>query len=244
MQVTVKELIQDALTMLMVYSPDIILTAEESNTALRALNSLIESLANESFTINAVTQDNFNMTGGKASYSWGVTVPASDFTTSRPIELKACTVAISGTSGNVDMPVAIIDYDDYAAISLKTLQTNYPQYVYATGSYPAQTLTFYPVPSSSIPVTFYSYKQISEFTSITEFVNFPQGYYRMLQAMLAVELAPSYQLAASQNIIDIANSAKRNIMRTNAKSLTSQTAPELMGYGGAYNIFSDKFGGR
>lgn len=244
MQVQVKELIQDALTMLMVYSPDVILTAEESNTALRALNSLIESLANESFTINTVTQDDFNLVGGQASYTWGVGTPAADFPTSRPIELKACTVAISGTSGNVDLPVAIIDYDDYALIAMKTLQTNYPQYVYPSGSYPYETLTFYPVPSSAIPVSLYSYKQISEFANISEFVELPQGYYRMLQALLAIELAPSYQVTASQNIFDIANSAKRNIMRTNAKHLTMQTAPELMTYGGAYNAFSDKFGGR
>jgi len=244
MQVQVKELIQDALTMLMVYSPDIVLTAEESNTALRALNSLIESMANESFTINSVTVDNFTLVGGKASYTWGVTIPPSDFTTPRPVELKACTTAITGSSGNIDMPVAIIDYDDYALVSLKTLQTNYPQYVYASGSYPAQTLTFYPVPSSAIPVTLYSYKQINEFANVSEFVQLPQGYYRMLVSMLAVELAPSYQLTASQNIIDIASQAKRNIMRTNSKSLTMQTAPELMSHGGVYNIFSDGFGRR
>jgi len=68
---TVKELIQDSLTMLMVYSPDVILTAEESNTALRTLNSLIESLANESFTINTVTKENFNLVGGQATYTFG-----------------------------------------------------------------------------------------------------------------------------------------------------------------------------
>jgi len=66
----------------------------------------------------------------------------------------------------------------------------------------------------------------------------------MLVSMLAVELAPSYQLTASQNIIDIASQAKRNIMRTNSKSLTMQTAPELMSHGGVYNIFSDGFGRR
>jgi len=238
---SVKNLIEDALTQLMVYSPDVILTAEESNTALRALNSLIESLANESFTINTVTKENFTLVGGQATYTFGT---GGNFNSTRPISIEAVTTAITGTAGNIDFPVVLVNYDDYAAISLKTLQTNYPQYCYADGNYPLNNLTFYPVPSSAIPVTIYSYKQISEFANVTESVSFPQGYYRMLVALLAIELAPSYQVQASQNIIDIAHQAKRNIMRTNAKSLTMQTDPALIGFGGAYNAFNDKFGRR
>lgn len=241
MNVTAKELIQDALTMLMVYSPDTILTAEESNTALRSLNSLIESIANDNLTINTVTKEDFTLVGGQATYTWGT---GGNFNSSRPITVESCTTAITGTSGNIDFPVVIVNYDDYAAISLKTLQTNYPQYCYIDGAYPLDNVTFYPVPSSAIPVTFYSYKQLTEFVTVADAVALPQGYYRMLVAMLAIELAPSYQLTASQNIYDIANQAKRSIMRTNSRPLTMQTDPALMGYGGAYNIFNDKTGGR
>lgn len=242
MQATAKELIQDALTMLMVYSPDVILTAEESNTALRALNSLIESIANEPLTLNTVTKENFTLVGGQATYTWGT---GGNFNSSRPINIQACTTAITGTAGNIDFPVCMVDYDDYAAIQLKTLQTNYPQYVYCDGAYPLNNITFYPVPSSAIPVTFYSYKQLTEFANVTESVAFPQGYYRMLVAMLAIELAPSYQVQASQNILDIARQSKKNIMMTNAKSLTMQTDPVLAGNAfGRYSIFSDSFKGR
>lgn len=241
MNVTAKNLIEDALTMLMVYSPDTILTAEESNTALRSLNALIESIANDNLTINTVTKESFNLVGGQATYTWGT---GGNFNSSRPITVESVTVAITGTAGNIDFPVAIVQYDDYAAIKLKTLQTNYPQYCYIDGAYPLNNVTFYPVPSSAIPVTFYSYKQLTEFVTVADAVALPQGYYRMLVALLAIELAPSYQLTASQNIYDIANQAKRSIMRTNARPLTMQTDPVLMGSGGRYNIFSDKIGSR
>jgi len=241
MNVTCKQLIEDALTMLMVYSPDTILTAEESNTALRSLNGLIESIANDNLTLNAVTKEDFNLVGGQATYTWGT---GGNFNSARPITIQAVTTAITGTAGNIDFPVVLVEYDDYAAIKLKTLQTNYPQYCYADGGYPYNNLTFYPVPSSAIPVTLYSYKQLGEFANVSESVLLPQGYYRMLVALLAIELAPSYQLQASQNIIDIAAQAKRSIMRTNAKPLTMQTDPALMGTGGRYNIFSDKIGTR
>lgn len=241
MQVSVRDLIQDALTQLMVYSPDTILTAEESNSALRALNGVIESIANEPVTINAVTKDDFNLVGGQATYTWGT---GGNFNSPRPVSVKACTVAITGTAGNIDFPVVILNYDDYALIKLKTLQTNYPQYVYLDGDYPLNNVTFYPVPSSAIPVTFYSFKPISEFTNVADLVQLPQGYYRFLVASLAIELAPSYQVTASQNIFDIRNEAKRNLLKTNARIPTMQTAPELMQYGGRYSIFSDKTGGR
>jgi len=89
---SVKNLIEDALTQLMVYSPDVILTAEESNTALRTLNSLIESLANESFTINTVTKENFNLVGGQATYTFGT---GGNFNSTRPINIEAVTTAIT-----------------------------------------------------------------------------------------------------------------------------------------------------
>jgi len=235
---SVRDLVQDALTMLMVYSPDIILTAEENNTALRTLNSIIESLSNDSLTINSVTSENFSLTGGKKTYTFGT---GGDFNSPRPTTVKAITTAITGTAGNIDFPVTILQYDDYAAIQLKTLQTNYPQYAYFDGAYPLNNVSFYPVPSSAIPVTIYSIKQLQEFTDTTNPVNFPQGYYRMFVALLAIELAPSYQLTASQNIIDIANQAKRGIIRTNQRPLTMQTDAALMGFGGRYNIFSDKW---
>lgn len=241
MLATARELIADALTMLMVYSPDIVLTAEENNQALRTLNMLIESLANEPITLNTVTKEDFTLTGGQGSYTFGT---GGTLNSTRPIKINAVTTAITGTAGNIDFPVALIEYDDYAAIKLKTLQTNYPQYCYADGGYPFNTLYFYPVPSSAIPVTIYSNKQLSEFTDSTVQVTFPQGYYRFLVAKLAIDLAPSYQIQASQNIIDIANAAKRALSLTNAKPLTMQTDPALMGTGGRYNIFSDQVKGR
>ena len=241
MQITAKNLIVDALTMLMVYSPDTILTAEENNTALRTLNSLIESMANDPLTINSITAETFTLVGGQKTYTWGT---GGNFNSSRPISVKAVTTAITGTAGNIDFPVTIVQYDDYAAIQLKTLQTNYPQYVWFGGEYPLENVSFYPVPSSAIPVTIYSTKQLSEFTDVTNTVSLPQGYYRMLVALLAIDLAPSYQLTASQNIFDIAHEAKRSIIRINQRPLTMQTAVELTATGGRYNIFSDKFKGQ
>jgi hypothetical protein len=241
MQATVKELIQDSLTMLMVYSPDTVLTALESNTAIRALNGLIESLNNENLIINAVTKEDFTLVGGQDAYTWGT---GGDFNSARPTVIKACTAAVTSVSGNVDFPVPIIQYDSYAVIKMKTLQTNYPQYVYADGGYPLNTLYFYPVPSSAVPVTIYSYKSLPEFTNSSDPIVFPTGYYRMFVALLAIELAPSYQVAASQSIIDIATQAKQNVMLTNKKILTMQTDPALVGHGGRYNIFSDKSGGQ
>lgn len=239
--VQISTLIKDALTMLMVYSPDINLTADEEQSALRALNALMDSLANENLTINAVIKENFTLIGGQQAYAWMLGSP--DFNSARPISIKACTVSISGQNGNTDMPVAIIQYDDYAAIKLKTLQTNYPQYVYLDGAWPANNALFYPVPSSAIPCSMYSYKPIGTFIDTSTTIDLPPGYYRMLVALLAVELAPSYQLEASQNMITIGLTAKKNIMRTNYKPLTMSTDSVLTQGGGRYNIFSDTRGG-
>jgi len=239
MQISVLELINGALKKLQVHSHDVSLTPEEINDGLTALTSLVESFSNGSLLVHKVTVDNFTLVGGTGLYTWGT---GGTFNSERPVDVKACTVAISGSAGNIDMPVSILQYDDYAAIRLKTLQTNYPQYVFIDGSYPLNNVRFYPVPSGAIPVTFYSHKVITNFTSVTDIIILPPGYHRWLEAALAIELAPSYQRQASQNIFDIAKSAMRNLTTTNAEPLTMQTDPALMGNGGRYNIFNDKQG--
>jgi len=239
MIVTVQDIINDALTMLQVYSPDVSLTGNEEAQALRTLNGLVESLSNNNQMINVVTTEDFTLIARQGTYTWGA---GGDFDSARPITVKSMTVAISGSAGNIDMPVNLIQYDDWAAIRLKSLQTNYPQYAYIDGAYPLLYVRFYPVPSSAIPVTIYSFKSLAEFTSITHSLELPQGYFRMLVANLAVELAPSYQLTASQNIIRIAEEAKRALQATNYRPLTMQTDAALMGSGGRYNVFNDKQG--
>jgi len=239
MIVTVEDIIHDALTMLQVHSPDVNLTGDEETQALRILNGLVESLSNNNQLINAVTTEDFTLIARQGTYTWGT---GGDFNSTRPITVKAMTVAISGSAGNIDMPVSLIQYDDWAAIRLKSLQTNYPQYAYIDGAYPLLYVRFYPVPSSAIPVTIYSYKSIAEFTSLTQALELPQGYFRMLVANLAVELAPSYQLTASANIIKIAEESRRALQATNYRPLTMQTDAALMGGKGRYNIFNDKTG--
>jgi hypothetical protein len=90
----------------------------------------------------------------------------------------------------------------------------------------------------------YSYKGFANYKDVYEYIDLPQGYYRMLVALLASELAPSYQVQASDNIISIGLQAKKNIMRTNYKPLTMTTDPVLTQHGGRYNIFNDQQSGR
>jgi hypothetical protein len=239
MQVTVLDLINGALKNLQVWSPDINLTADEEEDSIRKLTALIESVSNDSLLVYKTTADNFTLAGGVGTYTWGT---GGTFNSERPVNVKACTVAISGSAGNIDMPVAILQYDDFAAIRLKTLQTNYPQYVYIDGDYPLNNVRFYPVPSSAIPATFYSDKLITTVTSVTDALRLPPGYYRWLEAQLSIDLAPSFQRQASQNIFDIAKSAYRLLSSTNSEPLTMQTDAALMGSGGRYNIFNDKTG--
>ena len=218
---TVNDIINGALRLLQVKSPDVDLTADEANDALESLNMMLDGLSNESLMLYHVTKETFNLVSGQQSYTIGTN---GDFDTTRPIAIEQATVKIT----NTDWPIQSLAYDDWSAIRLKTLVANYAQYLYLDATYPLGNVYFYPVPTTpATTVTLYMRKPLENFDRLTQELNLPKGYARMLKYNLAVELAPEYQTDPGQVVMKIARDSKADLKRTNKRPITLQNDPAL-----------------
>jgi hypothetical protein len=229
---TALDIIHGALRLLQVKSPDVALTADEANDALDSLNLMIDSWANESLMLHHITSETFTLTAGLNPHTIGT---GGTFNTDRPTDIQAMTVKV----GNVDLPVTLLDYDDYAVIKLKTLQNLYPQYAYYEPTYPLGTLWLYPVPSQASSITIYSEKPLTQFANLTSTFSLPPGYAKAMKFNLAVDIAPEYQTEPGQSVVGQAVVTKALIKRKNKKLLTTRADLVLLGNNSAtrYNIY-------
>jgi len=232
---TAQDLIKGALKLLQVYSSDTVITADEANDGLDTLNLILETLSLESFIIPYEVKETFTLTPNQAIHTWGT---GGNFNSERPLRVDQCTVNVSGT----DWPVRIMAYDDWAAIKLKTLNTNYTQYAYIEEQFPLANVYLWPVSPSANTVTFYSRKQLAQFATLYTSISLPPGYKQMLKTMLAVALAPEYQTTAGEDVIRMATAAKAAVKRVNYRPITTTADQAILGpnAGTRFNIYSGR----
>lgn len=220
--ITANDIINSALRVLQVAGSDVVLTANEANNGLDALNVMIDSWSTESLMLYHITKEQFSINPGVNPYTFGA---GGLFNSDRPVEIELATVSVGG----VDRPLKIVAYDDYAAILLKSVTSGYPQELYVDATFPQTNCYFYPIPNVSTTVTLYSRKALTQFSNLTSTFSLPPGYARALKYCLAIELAPEYQTSAGADVISLASVAKSNLKRVNKRVVTLQVDPALMG---------------
>lgn len=184
--------------------------AQESSDCLFALNGLMGSLGNSPQMIFARTNQALPLVANTSSYTIG---PSGGLVTTRPIEvLEASNLLYQG----VTYPLVKWTLPDYQQITVTT-SGGIPTGFYAQMDMPNITLTFWPVPAAAMTFNMWSDKQITEFTSLTQQLVMPPGYDRALAFILAVEVAPEFQVEPSPNLLRLCAQARRLVKRTNTE---------------------------
>lgn len=177
-------------------------SADEAADGLEMLNDLLASISNDSMTVYARTVEDFNLSGGVASYTIG---SGGAFNTVRPIRIVSAYVR----SGGIDYPLQIINDELYSTIAFKT-GGGIPEFLNYTNAFPQATINLYPVPSSSYQLFLVTEKQLVTFT-LNETVSLPPGWERMLKYNLAIEMGPEYGQPVPPETIEIARQSKGEI---------------------------------
>lgn len=185
-------------------------SAQEAQDGLTALNGLMGSIANSQNLIFARSLDSIALTANVGAYTVG---PTGGTVTQRPVDvLESSYITYQG----VTYPLVKWTLADYNQITVQNIG-GIPTGFYAQMDMPNITITFWPVPADSMTFNLWSNKQITEFTSLTQQLSMPPGYDRMLAFVLAVEIAPEYEVEPSANVIRLAATARRQLKRTNAE---------------------------
>lgn len=208
---TAIELIESALRLNGVYSIGDTTSAEEAQDGLNVLNDLIDSLGVSNLMIYAQSLDQIPLVTSQASYSIGPT--GTDLVTTTPIEvLEASTITYQG----VDYQLSKWTLQDYNSISLKTVGGT-PGILYPQMSFPDIEVFLWPVPVTGMTLNLWSNKAITSFPDLTTQVSLPAGWKKMLRYLLAVDLAPEYDVPIPPDVLRQAAVIRKNIKRTNSQ---------------------------
>lgn len=208
------DLITASLRLIGVLAPGESLPAQEAIDGLAAINRMIATWSNESLFINAKTREVFPLVVGQGVYTMGV---GGNFNTSRPQKIENALLQILSTSPVVELPIEIFNQDQFASITIKTLQSQIPTYLYPEGTNPLETLNLWPVPSQANNLVLYSWKPLAQIASLTTVLAFQPGFEEVLIYNGAIRLASEYGKTPSPLVIEIASSNKAAIKRMNTR---------------------------
>jgi hypothetical protein len=244
---TANDIIRASMRLIQVSAVDTDLTAQELQDGLESLNRMLDSWSADELTLYQVIREQFPLVSGQNPYSMGY---GGNFNTSRPMKIVDAYLILNNGSIPVSYPMQVLGYDDYNAVRLKTLSTNFPNYIYYQPSFPLAEVYIYPIfapndPSTQGPayINLTSWKPFDMILDPTSYMSFPPGYWEAIVFNLAVRIAEEYQFSIRETTVQLAASALKRVKRLNQRTVTLQTDVALMNTSQLrYNIYSDGYG--
>jgi len=244
---TANDIIRAAMRLIQVSAVDTDLTASELQDGLESLNRMLDSWSADELTLYQVIREQFPLVSGQNPYTMGY---GADFDTSRPMKIVDAYLILNNGSIPVSYPMQVLGYDDYNSVRLKTLSTNFPNYIYYQPSFPIAEVYIYPIfapndPSTQGPayINLTSWKPIDMVLDPSAYMSFPPGYWEAIVFNLAVRIAEEYQFDIRPTTVQLAVNALKRVKRLNQRTVTLQTDVALMNTSQLrYNIYSDGYG--
>ena len=189
------------------------LDSDEAQDGLTSLNAMLDSWSIERLFVYYIVSETLTMVGGQQTYTMGT---GGDLNTTRPSKIEnTCYLSYNG----IDTPIEVIDEAAWAGITVKTISSPMPFYLFPDMQYPLVRLNFYPAPTTSSAVAnIKSWKQLAAFTDLTSTLSLPPGYERAITYGLSMEFGPEFGVSLAPLVVATAIKAMANIKRNNAPS--------------------------
>lgn len=189
------------------------LDSSEQTETLAELNTFMDACYNERLLAPSLQQDSVTLTASTQSLSIG---PGGTFNTQRPTKL-ADPCFVRDASG-FDSPLEIINAASYGALRLKSVGYTYPTNIFYDSSYSATstgTLYLYPLPSGNLTLFINSWKQLGNFSTLSQTLMLPPGYQLFIESNFALHLAAGV-FPVTPELAKIAKDSKAAIKGLNA----------------------------
>lgn len=236
---TARELCTDILTYLQVYAPNETPEASDMNIVLRAINRFLESWVVDEYLPYTVIDQEFNLISGQLEYTIGIPedeTPA-DFEARRPTEILRSWVRLNG----VDYQVEVINNEQYNSISMKAIETTFPEFLYYSPDYPLGTIKIWPVPTQAMVINLTTPGIFSTGLVLADAISMPPGYVQALLWNGIAEVAPAFSKETTAEIRKRANDSKAVLKRLNNQDLLMKFDTDLIKSGRRYNIYTDGY---
>jgi hypothetical protein len=195
----------------------------QSNDALFALNALVDQWQGDRGKIPAVVATVGTLTPSKQTYTVG---PGGDINIARPDIIDHVTYINNNFSPAIELPLQELTSDAWALVPIKSQTSPLPTmyyYDYSFSSTGTANLNFWLIPTSAnLQYSLWVPTPFAQFATLQTAVLLPPGYWRMLDNLLALELAPEYGVEPSQILQSAAQDAENIVLRNASKLMDMQ----------------------
>jgi hypothetical protein len=132
-----------------------------------------------------------NATLSPGAQQIGYTIPG-DFKIQRPLRVTNSFTRINTQGSGLDYPIEIISQERYIEIGFKAISAPWPIVAWYNPTMPLGNIYFYQNPSGGGELHLFTDTILTNLATLTQEVELPQGYARMVKRMLGRELAPEF----------------------------------------------------
>lgn len=217
--VTARQVIVASLRLIGVASAEEPIHADMAESALDALNAMLDSWSTEKLLTYHRPQVPLVLVPMQGAYTWGMpgTIAVPDITLPPPVRLELCLLTVPDGIEQ-EWPLVVLDQDEYESwILLKALSSSYPECVYLETSQPYAVLHVWPVPQLPYTLQLFPWQAHQPYTHLDHALTWPSGYQRAFTYALACEVAPQYGFEPSPTVLRMADESKRSLYVINAR---------------------------
>jgi hypothetical protein len=204
----VQDLIATAMSDLGLIAPEETPSPSELTRGQLSLNNLLASWSAQGVPVFSLTRELFVLTGAQ-SYTIG---PGAVMATTRPVKVEAVAVV---SSNGARRAVHIGTVEEWTAVMDTTATGLFAEICYFDGAYPATTIYLAPRPVSGSTLELESYKALTQYANLGDPIDLPPGYLRALEWGLALELARTFGVPVTPDLVQLATDAKISITGLN-----------------------------
>lgn len=210
---------------------------------LNILRQMLDEWQAEGLRVFSENINIFPLTVGVQAYQLGQNVAAPGFNMPRPAKINRMGIQIlSNPLQPTEVPISVLDYNGWANIRSKSIQSSYAMNCYPDYDVPVMNLLFWCIPALPQNVVIYSESPIPSWNdlSLTN-LTFPPAYAKAIVYNLAIEICGEYHLPLDPVVVKMAQDALEKVETSNLPQPISGCDPALINKSGSYDWRTDQF---
>lgn len=238
--ITGRDLVTRALRTIGVYAPSETPSAPDMQAGFQLLNELIDNWATQALTILLVNREVYDLVSGQGGptspYTYGPGGNWDTGTRARPQSIQNANLLLNSFTPPIEIPLAIITDDMYAAQAIKTQQSQYPQWLYYNPDVPLGKVYLWNVPNTAVnDVALYVPIVTAAFADLSTLYVCPPGYQKAFRLCLADAMVSEFSVPGTiaGKVREDASLALTDVKCANVKmsdmSLDPAFTPDLHG---------------
>jgi hypothetical protein len=231
----VRSILTRAVRLLGAVSQGTPLAAGDAADALVALNSMLAAWNISNLNVFTRNIDTYTLVAGKQIYTLGPSGDIAVAPQTRPNGVDRALLRVTTVIPNLELPIEILQDDEWAAIPIKDVSSAIPTRLFMTGDFPNSAIYLWPKPSVANQLVLWTWDQLDAVADVNTDLSLPPGYERAIIYNLALELSAEYGVVPSPVVAQIAVDSLAQIKRINSSAMTLKCDEALVAHSRVFN---------